>query len=156
MWISTEIHYTPCKVYKKTWYGKSVKNGYQLTQSLYYRYKDNAIFALPIGYVFDGPSYPKFLEKLVGERDAEACIAASAMHDTMNNMPIMYSSLNEIKYTKFKIKKGAKLYRKMIKQWPNKEDKPNSFKRRIQYIGLILFQRLYSVMSSEENWKKYT
>ena len=152
-WITQDLLYKHVKVYKKTWFGNQIKNGYELTSPLVYKLENN-LFFLDVGYVWDGPSYPNFLEWLVGERSAEALLAASAMHDTMDRLPVMYASMGEIHFTNFNIKDGAKLYKEMITQWPENKDKPSNDQTKLQYIGLIIFQGIYALTTSCSNWKK--
>jgi hypothetical protein len=154
-WISSRLFYRPCKVYKDTFFGKSIKDGYILDSQLIFSYEDDIIFTLPVGYVWDGPSYPNWLENIVGERNAEAMLAASAMHDSMDEMPYSHNLCDRLHIKHFKIKKGAKLYRDMIKLWPNSREKPTKLQRKIQYVGLTMLQRVYTLFSSKSGWKKY-
>jgi hypothetical protein len=154
-WETTELKYNTCKVYKDTIFGKRIKNGYILTEPLIYKHKEGVYFYLEEGFVWDGPSYPNFLSILVGERNTEALLAASAMHDSMKSIPTVNTIRNKTKFRKINIKRGAKIYRRMIRLWPDKKNKINKFQRKLQYLGLILFQRWYSVFSSNSEWKLY-
>lgn len=137
MWLTKEIHFTEQKVWKgkrKLFFG--VKNGYRLLEPLEYLW-NGEILILPEGYVWDGPSYPGLLERIVGRRDKEALLAASAMHDTLT-IRILSKTPSGPTYRKFSIPDAAKLYKKMIREWPETElSRHKSF---LQWIGLRIFQ----------------
>lgn len=152
MWITKDIKYKEAKVYKeRRFLPKSIKNGYELLEPLEYIYKDE-ILHLPVGYVWDGSSYPRFIEWLVGRRNKESLLAASAMHDTLT-YKIKALVEDGYIYRTFSINEAAWMYKKMIADWPNKEVIKR--KRVLQWLGLIIFQRLGRITSPEQPWKKY-
>ena len=144
-WITKKLNYRRCKIYKDTLFGKTIKNGYILDSPLIYKYKDNIYFILDTNYVWDGPSYPKFIQWIVGKKSTEALLASSAMHDSMYQLPVHNNSYERVRYRTLKIKRGAKMYKRMISKWPNSEDKPNLLQRNIQFLGLIIFQNFYHI-----------
>ena len=154
MWISKSISYKKTKIYKDTFWGKRVKGGYELTKDLIYEYRPNAIFVLKSGYVWDGSSWGKLIEKLfgwlLGSRESDSHMAASAFHDCQK-IPTEIKDSKGVIHTTFKIKKSAKLYSKMIKEWPDNDISKDS--RKIQKWSLIHFQWIYRLISGGE-WKK--
>jgi hypothetical protein len=95
MWLSSEIFYKEVDVYKKTWYGKKKAKGFELTKQLRWKEKAGVFYVLPIGYVWDGPSYMKILEHLLGKRDEDAIMASSAFHDAAKHVPVRYIFRND-------------------------------------------------------------
>lgn len=158
MWLSSEINYKRVRIYKNTIFGKREKLGYELTKPLRYKYKKDVFFVLYIGYVWDGPSYMKWLEWLVGNKNGDGSLAASAFHDIHDKIPTRYvtkkNDKKQMGYTVFNIKKGAKFYQKLLNEWPNKKETTTKFQAKIQRIGLIIFQPFYSIFSNESEWKK--
>lgn len=151
-WITTEIKFKPCKVYKdRRFLGRKIKDGWELLEPLKYMYKGEILF-LPIGYVWDGSSYPRFIEWLVGRRNKESLLAASAMHDTLT-YKIEAIVESGIIYRTFSIGEAAWMYKQMIAHWPDKEIIKR--KRILQWVGLLMFQRLGRITSPEQRWRKY-
>jgi len=154
MWLTEDIRYKRVKVYKDTFFGRIVKNGYELTDRLEYA-KNNGILFLDKGYVWDGPSFPKFLEFIIGKRNFDSLLAASAFHDTADAIPTIKKdhSVGYYYKTVFDIRESAWLYREMIRGW--KDNKITDIQSQLQYIGLLAFHYIYRLLSSQSNWKKY-
>ena len=150
MWLS-DLEYREVEVYKDTIFGRQIKKGYELTSPLIWQFKENINFYLDVGYVWDGPSYSKILEWLIGKRKWKSLLAASAMHDIMDKMPVRYGETQN-KTTSFNITEGAKLYRKMIDSWP--DTKVKGWQSRIQQIFLVGFQWVYRLTSKKSDWKR--
>jgi len=155
MWVSNKIFYNRIKIYKKNLFGKTIKKGYILTKPLRYKWSKDIFLVLPKGYVWDGPSYMAWLGPLVGKKDMEALLAASAFHDTADKIPARLISLGKITHINLNIKKGAKLYRKMMLQWLNEDEKPKRWQSKLQYYGLLIFQPIYNIFNKNNNWEIY-
>ena len=158
MWLSSNIFYERVKIKKKTWFGHRRKLGYRLTKQLRYKHKPGVFFVLDVGYVWDGPSYFKWLEWLVGKRNHDGSLAASAMHDVAHKLPTRYvrkdaHGKKEMAYTSYNIRDGAELYRKMLNEWPDRKDTVNKFQSKMQKVGLIVFQPFYSMMNQHNDWE---
>lgn len=149
-WISTSIKYKRVRVYKNSYWGKTENWGYELIEPLIFELQPKVWFYLPVGYVWNGPSFPSFLEWILGKRNTESLLAASAMHDIFHSIPVKYG--DTMRNTTFNIKDGAKMYRKMIELWPNNTIK--SFSRRAQYYAILYFQGILRFFSGVSNWKK--
>jgi predicted MPP superfamily phosphohydrolase len=158
MWISSEIHYERVKIKKKTRFGYRRKLGYRLTKPLRYKYKEGVFIILNIGYLWDGPSYMKWLEWLVGKKSSDGALAASAMHDIHDKLPVQYVVKNvdgsrSIRYLKLSIKDGAKFYNKLLDEWPDEDKTVKDWQSNIQEIGLIIFQPFYRLINESTDWE---
>jgi hypothetical protein len=158
MWLSSNIFYERVKIKKKTWFGYRRKLGYRLTKPLRYKYKEGVFFVLETGYLWDGPSYLSWIEWLVGKRNHDGSLAASAMHDVHNRIPTRYVTKDaqgqkEIAYTKYNILDGAELYRKMLNEWPDRKETVSETQSKMQKIGLVLFQPFYSLVNQHNEWE---
>ena len=157
MWISSEIHYERVKIRKKTWFGYRRKLGYRLTKPLRYKWKDGVFFVLGEDYIWDGPSYFKILGWLVGRKTSEGSLASSAMHDTADKIPTRYvfesGGKKQMGHTNFNISDGAKLYAKMLREWPDPLETVTDEQSKRQKIGLIIFQPFYSFMNQSNDWE---
>jgi len=151
-WLTKEILFKEVRVWKGRTFLKrpiGVRDGYQLVEPLEYQWKEDETFILQPGYVWDGPSYPGFLERIVGRRNKECLLAASAMHDSMTVNILCKTPAGPI-YRKFSISAAARIYNRMINDWPN--TKVSRLKQRLQYIGLRIFQR-FSTRNDGSVWK---
>ena len=154
MWLTKDIKYKRTKIYKETFFGKQIKNGFELLAPLEYKHGEDIMY-LSREYVFDGPSFPKQLEWLVGKRNLKCLLAASAFHDTADNISVIRKSKDFGYYhsVSLDIRKAAWLYRKMIRDWP--DAKVGKFQSQLQYIGLIIFHWFYRKITGGKVWKKY-
>jgi hypothetical protein len=153
-WITKKIVFKEVRVWKgRTLFGRpiGVCNGYQLVEPLEYQWKEDEVMILKSDYAWDGPSYPWILEKIVGRRNKECLLAASAMHDSMTVNILCKTPAGPI-YRKFSISEAAWLYKKMIDDWPATE--LSERKQRLQYIGLRIFQR-FVTRNDGSVWKVF-
>ena len=158
-WISSEIHYKRVDIYKETIFGRRVKLGYELTKPLRYKYKEGVFFVLDTGYIWDGSSYPKWIQWLVGKISKAGSLAASALHDVHDKIPTRYVSKNTdgektMGYTEMSIPDGAKFYSKLLIEWPDKDDTVTREQSFLQLCGLLIFQPIYSILNQKSDWKK--
>jgi hypothetical protein len=152
-WISSEIHYERVKIKKKTWFGYRRKLGYRLTKPLRYKYREGMFIVLTVGYIWDGPSYSKWVEWVVGKRSKAGSLAASAMHDTHVKLPIRYvarkiDDSKTMRYVNLSIEDGARFYNKLLDEWPNKDETVKNWQSNIQEFALLVFQPLYRLFNN--------
>jgi len=129
-------------------------------------------------YPSDESRFGRFLGRLVGKRSKEALLAASAHHDQMlikspdmfmykldNNLnnwklAIENNSLSDflinqpMVHLNISYRRGARLYKHMILDWPDRDESVKFRKALKQYIGLIIFQPWYSLFTGDIVWEK--
>jgi hypothetical protein len=152
MWLSSEIFYKRVPIYKKTLFGKRKKLGFELSKPLRWKVRDGLFYVLPTGYIWDGPSYMKWMEWVVGRRNSNAALAASAFHDVHSKIPARYSDKNEMHHIFFNIRDGAELYQRMLDAWPDDRERLKPWQAKIQRVGLVIFQPIYKLLNSETDW----
>lgn len=142
-------------------FGERRRKGWELTADLAYLDYKGRFWLLEPGYVWDGPSYPDFLEWFVGKRNKEALLAASAFHDIMGPETSVFLPTERghgitPKTVSISILEAAKLYRHMKRDWPDAEERAGVFSRIKQSIGLILFQRFFRLLNGggDSVWRK--
>lgn len=158
MWISSEIHYEKVKVRKKTIFGWRTKNGYRLTKDLRWKAKDGVFYILKAGYVWDGASYPKWIQFIAGKRNLPSVMAASAFHDTAHSIPARYTIHNPdgtraIGHVKFNISDAATLYNHMLEAWANKDETVSNTQSNIQRYTLVILQPIYNLFKTKSGWE---
>lgn len=184
-WVAYSFDPEPCRIRSEN--GKRRKKGWELHGYLVYCDSEHRLWIVQEGYLWDGPSYPsaessfmgKALKWLVGNRKKRGLLAASAIHDIMVSptqvIPIDEDELNEWKnianleqlnqkietksftIINIGIVEAARIYYRMLKQWPNDTQTIASFQQVKQLIGLILFQPLYRLFitgPTKTIWKK--
>lgn len=153
-WVTKNINCKRCMVYKDTFFGRKVKKGWGLLSPLKYVH-GTTTYILDKGYVWDGPSYPQFLEFFVGRKNKDALLAASAMHDALT-VKIKIKKFGRIHplYVRRSIRESALIYRHMIRDWPDDDERISKLKKIKQYFGLLVFQPIYSIFTSRKLWKK--
>ena len=110
---------------------------------------------LPVGYVWDGPSYMSWIEWLIGNRNEESALAASAMHDTAYSIPTRVKGDDgKLRHTEYNIREGAKLYGEMLHDWPDRKEKLKKWQINIQRAGLVVLQPISALFSSGNTWEK--
>jgi hypothetical protein len=150
-WVTRKLNYKKCKIEKNILWFNFTASGYELLDDLVYEYSNDFYFILERGYVWDGASFPKVIQFAVGKRNSEALLAASAMHDSMENLLVYDKRIDLRRYEDVSIICGANIYRRMIRQWENDDDKPNKLQRYIQLVGLIIFQPIYKKLTKRKH-----
>jgi len=184
-WITDHIIADPCEIISLE--GDRHKNGWELQNYLVYCDKEYRLWIASPGYLWDGPSYPsvkhgflgKMLRWLIGNRKKEGLLAASAIHDMMvspaqvihidpheleewQNIANREQLLNKIDskdadLINIGIVEAARIYYKMLEQWPYDLQTITQIKRIKQLVGLIIFQPFYRLLitgPSKTIWKK--
>ena len=179
-WL-TGLHYKRVRVWRKGLFGRREKDGYELTRPLLYIDYKGRLWVFMPGYVWDGPSYPSFLSWLIGDPNLEALLAASALHDAMgpdtlifhfkpneietirsitshNSADLVRNMLHDLKGERINVSivEGARIYSHAKRDWPNRDESIGYIKRRMQTVGLLMFQRKFRLISGgkHEQWKK--
>lgn len=179
-WL-TPLECSRCRVWRDGLFGIIKKDGWELTGTLAYLDYRNHLWIQFAGYIWDGSSYPDFIEPVIGSRNLHALLAASAHHDDMGPDTLLYvvrpeqydylrvilahrnealtlEGLNDLRQIRknVSILEGAKTYRRMIRDWPDPEQSISRIRRLLQSLGLVLFQRKFRLLSggSNEKWKK--
>ena len=141
MWLSNQIHYRRVKLKYKGLFGWQEVNGYQLTKPLRYKHGDYFL-VLNEGYFWNGPSYPNWMEWLVGKRESDGNLASSAMHDVFRSIPARYvgeeDGERKMFHVKLNIKDGAKLYREMLVSWKGETSTPKQARLKELAIKYLL------------------
>jgi hypothetical protein len=183
-WISLDFDAKPCKIKrgwrkKNGWELKSYLVYYDGSKFMWVA-PPGYLWDGP-SYPSDKSPFGKILKKLVGDRKSKGLLASSAHHDQMrtNGSMLMYTCepanvdlwREELKNSNKKIKKflsnqpidkvtlnirkAAILYWCMLVQWPNENESVGFVKAFRQYLGLILFQPLYRLITpTNEPWEK--
>jgi hypothetical protein len=157
------------------------RDGYRLTKDLFYLDRYGRIHFLAKGYVWDGPSYPNFLQWLLGRREKEALLIASAFHDAFSDhYPLLFwgeraahyiSAIKASAYlsadfkailhrqwmqdaepVKITIAHGARLYNQMKADHPEPGETISKRRRLRQHLGLLIFQRSARLFTGTGNW----
>jgi hypothetical protein len=157
------------------------RDGYRLTKDLFYLDRYGRIHFLAKGYVWDGPSYPNFLQRLLGRREKEALLIASAFHDAFSNnyrlliwgekaahylTAIKQSAqfqedfeailkrqfLTDYIEVKITISHGARLYNHIKADHPERGETISGRRRFRQHLGLLLFQRSARLLTGSGDW----
>ena len=179
-WLTNELHVKECLVRKRNRFGRysRPKRGWELLDYLIYKDMNDIVWVAEPGYVWDGSSYPDALNILVGRREKEGLLAASAHHDQMlirSDEMYMYALTNNLdeweeaiadktisRFIKFQplkqlrisIPHGAILYKHMALDWANADETVSTIKAIKQFVGLIIFQPWYSFFTGNTIWEK--
>jgi hypothetical protein len=184
-WITEDIYASPCTI--KSEEGNRIKSGWELETVLIYCDKNYRLWIETPGYLWDGPSYPsirdgwvgKTLRWLIGDRKKKGLLAASAIHDMMvspaqviqiepselkewENIANLEQLYNKIEskdkdFINIGIVEAARIYYRMLEQWPHDLQTITQLKRIKQLVGLVIFQpfyRLFITGPSKTIWKK--
>lgn len=181
VWL-TPLRCSPCLVYPSR-LGKKVgktRDGWVLDAPLAWRVGNN-LWIRYSGYSWDGASYPSMLAPVVGRKNKEAILAASAAHDDMgghtcihridteqlDSIALLFAEKESVikkileketpKYiVPISIIRGASLYRRLLRAWGNDGQSISRRKAVAQQIGLLLFQRKIRLLTLSKNnkWKK--
>ena len=162
------------KVYAK-------RDGYRLKNRVIYLDRYGRIHLLHKGYAWDGPSYPTFLERLLGNREKQALLIASAFHDAFSDhYPLLFWGeqaahyisaiktpahlsedfeniihrqwLTDAEPVKITIAHGARLYRQIKADHPEPGETISKRRRLRQHLGLLIFQRSARLFTGTGNW----
>lgn len=122
--------------------------------------------------------FGRFLNRMVGRRTKEGLLAASAHHDQMlirSNDMFMYKLDNNIEewesaiedemlpefltyqpmvHLNLSYSQAARIYKRMILDWPDGDETIKFRKALKQYIGLIIFQPFYSFFTGDGVWER--
>lgn len=132
------------------------------------------------GYVWDGPSYPDWAERIIGRREKEALLLASALHDAfgpsykllifgedaehiisgfgsiMSNEEVQSFLIEQWGVDGLKVPisiiHGATIYRHVKADHPDPEQTIGWRKRWKQNLGLLMFQRVGRLFSGTADW----
>lgn len=151
MWLTQDIEYKKVKIFKKTKWGRREKWGYELLRPISFEYKGE-ILTLEAGYVWDGPSFPKFLSFLIGNIATPSLLAASALHDAVREPSAEDNELKGGNTFFYTIPKAATMYREAIRAWPERE--VEDWQAQTQYIGLLIFHPVQTFFAGNHKWKK--
>ncbi|MCH8476282.1 MAG: DUF1353 domain-containing protein [Opitutales bacterium] len=155
-WITPTIKVESTKVWRGSNSRSRVKDGFKLKQpKLQYIDKHGRLWTLNRDYVWDGASYPGFLERFIGKKEKDAILAASAFHDIMMLELSLIDHKQRHITVNLSVLEAARLYKEMKRDWPYKDEKPNFLKRVVQKLGLIIFQPLYNFFTKGTAWYEY-
>jgi len=175
-WITPDFKYSTCMIETEFGNRYIKKKGFELKSILIYCDHKYRLWVAEPGYLWDGPSYPsdensvvgKVLKVLVGDRKKKGLLASSAHHDQMGD-PSHIIQLNAAKLKKLKlaildddlqgflekqkitvismgIRDAARVYRDMLRQWPDKSETVGYLRSFRQFMGLLIFQPWYRLL----------